>query len=125
MRISDWSSDVCSSDLNTRNEAPVALQIFRSLFRIEHDCRVEEAEEDNTKNIEGHIKRRPMGEKLVQFDDEIAPRAFTCHAVSCKLGSRNRHQQQRRGENRRNRSEESRVGKECVSTCRYRGTQYT
>src|SRR3546814_13225739 len=67
-----------------RNEAPVPLQIFRSLFRIEHDCRVEEAEEDNTKTIEGHIKRRPMGEKLVQFDDEIAPRAFTCHAVSCK-----------------------------------------
>src|SRR3546814_6846917 len=72
MRISDWSSDVCSSDL------------------------------DNTKTIEGHIKRRPMGEKLVQFDDEIAPRAFTCHAVSCKLGNRKRHQQQRRGENRRN-----------------------
>src|SRR3546814_4476753 len=63
---------------------------------------VEEAEEDNTKTIEGHIKRRPMGEKLVQFDDEIAPRAFTCHAVSCKLGNRKRHQQQRRGENRRN-----------------------
>src|SRR3546814_18799796 len=95
---------------NTRNEAPVALQIFRSLFRIEHDCRVEEAEEDNTKTIEGHIKRRPMGEKLVQFDDEIAPRAFTCHAVSCKLGNRKRHQQQRRGKKRK--SEKNRGGKE-------------
>src|SRR3546814_19004930 len=31
MRISDWSSDVCSSDLDTASRLPVVLQVLPSL----------------------------------------------------------------------------------------------
>src|SRR3546814_19979106 len=61
MRISDWSSDVCSSDLN-RDTNPWSLRI-------------------NTKEL------------------------YHCYGSS-------------------ERSEERRVGKECVSTCRSRGSAY-
>src|SRR3546814_5532004 len=88
MRISDWSSDVCSSDL---------------------------------RGITAHFLRyaetpRPMKSRMVQMDritpgqppmsgsDELPvnrPRAGSC-----------------------DRSEERRVGKECVSTCRSRWSPY-
>src|SRR3546814_19466293 len=76
MRISDWSSDVCSSDLNGGSAlAP----------------------------------RRPAGQR--DRGDQRERR----HA---------RHQQLRPAGHRRLRSEERRVGKECVSTCRSRWSPY-
>src|SRR3546814_10949759 len=69
MRISDWSSDVCSSDLIERRILLVTL------FGL-----------------------RDIREKNVSFRD-VPP-------------------------TRRIRSEERRVGKECVSTCRYRWSPY-
>src|SRR3546814_9295446 len=72
MRISDWSSDVCSSDLVGRREAePYAADCDDGLARY---------------------LLRPSG--------EVERRAF--------IG----------------RSEERRVGKECVSTCRSRWSPY-
>src|SRR3546814_12887545 len=76
MRISDWSSDVCSSDLRSRRAAhgsPARTVRTAPAFRSEHDCRA---------------------------------RAFQ----SLLSGDR--------------RSEERRVGKECVSTCRSRWSPY-
>src|SRR3546814_13739428 len=75
MRISDWSSDVCSSDLQSEN----ALR--RSSFSAS----------------------KPM---LVQTS--VVTRWVLRHA---SVGSANR-------------SEERRVGKECVSTCRSRWSPY-
>src|SRR3546814_5116489 len=71
MRISDWSSDVCSSDLRHRDR-----------------CRSGDA-------VGRQIRQRPASEP--------------CDA---------------RAAARRRRSEERRVGKECVSTCRYRWSPY-
>src|SRR3546814_16839058 len=75
MRISDWSSDVCSSDLNVLD-----LDIW-------------------------------MAAEDFAFYSQAAPACFY------RLGIRN----ERRGIVR---SEERRVGKECVSTCRSRWSPY-
>src|SRR3546814_8048720 len=87
MRISDWSSDVCSSDLGSARRDHVVLA-------------------------------RDSGEQLVIGVDE------QLHAFieqSCdNLGER----QLQRIDRREYRSEERRVGKECVSTCRSRWSPY-
>src|SRR3546814_3885324 len=77
MRISDWSSDVCSSDLLWR------------LF-------------DDEKSGEGEARDAAIDRKLHQT---IAGVAEDIEALSF-------------------RSEERRVGKECVSTCRSRWSPY-
>src|SRR3546814_15345086 len=95
MRISDWSSDVCSSDLHLRCRRPP-----RPAF--EHEV--------------AQALRRAPGEPLDDVRDlRHAPRAHHLadrdHAVTAP-----RH--------RRVRSEERRVGKGCVSTCRSRWAPY-
>src|SRR3546814_5152163 len=84
MRISDWSSDVCSSDL----------------ARPPH--------------------RRPQrhGEILGGFVDRIQPVATSGRRGAAKGPRR------RLGTGDIGRSEERRVGKECVSTCRSRWSPY-
>src|SRR3546814_9447936 len=74
MRISDWSSDVCSSDLDRHRRPPHA--------------------EKRT--------ARQAGPCLMVRRDRLLP---------CRHGLRGR-------------SEERRVGKECVSTCRSRWSPY-
>src|SRR3546814_8487126 len=81
MRISDWSSDVCSSDL-------VAFECPGALLVAQH-------------GIEAHSVE-------VAHDHVLPPRR---HGVGIAFGDRQRETL---------RSEERRVGKECVSTCRSR-----
>src|SRR3546814_11360810 len=97
MRISDWSSDVCSSDLKGR----VALltrqgldwtERFGGLARSIADLPVKSALID--------------GEIVVQTETGVA--RFTALVEALKSSSGDL------------RSEERRVGKECVSTCRSR-----
>src|SRR3546814_18869277 len=97
MRISDWSSDVCSSDLDPLKSKQYELGIktghedwaaTAALFRIE-----KKAEYTNASN------------ELVQDGKSIFQ--------GLELGASTRI-----------RSEERRVGKECVSTCRYRWSPY-
>src|SRR3546814_10094890 len=76
MRISDWSSDVCSSDLVTTMRMEVTTNCIY--------CRAE-----------------------ISIVDETCP---YCGASTT--------------ESKRRRSEERRVGKECVSTCRSRWSPY-
>src|SRR3546814_20768235 len=98
MRISDWSSDVCSSDLNPSPAAAkfgcASLSLAAlSQRRGAHHC------------IENRGKR---------------------HAYwGCGAGWRARGGESlvKAGDGRR-RSEERRVGKECVSTCRSRWSPY-
>src|SRR3546814_6895750 len=78
MRISDWSSDVCSSDLRAAQGAHGTCPWC--IFRLPH--------EDNRSN--SNTRRKDEGTA----------------GNSCQPARR--------------RSEESRVGKECVSTCRSR-----
>src|SRR3546814_4599384 len=84
MRISDWSSDVCSSDL------PRLALSFLSF-------------------ISGSLSRA---------NERIGPCGFRLRTASNAAGNDQRDQ------NGAGRSEERRVGKECVSTCRYRWSPY-
>src|SRR3546814_11288283 len=98
MRISDWSSDVCSSDLALfresidwavrRNFPPPGGRITLELVRGTIDARRPRPLEQSFRVPEGY---RPPNE-------EFAARFL--------------------------RSEERRVGHECVSACRSRGSQY-
>src|SRR3546814_16922250 len=98
MRISDWSSDVCSSDLLVSVDGKLGRQGGAAPggqgHNMDHLClRVEEYDEAA---ILAHLK---------------------AHGVRIgESGSR----YGAKGE----RSEERRVGKACVSTCRYRWWQY-
>src|SRR3546814_8242749 len=84
MRISDWSSDVCSSDLG------VEVYDMRTIDEIGMRAAMEAALADLAPDTHLHVSFD------VDFlDPEIAPAVAT-------------------------RSEERRVGKECVSTCRSR-----
>src|SRR3546814_6427801 len=77
MRISDWSSDVCSSDLCTTG--------------ADHDA------------AEAWL----AGSRVCRTDDDLVPvRESLSQVQACEVGTF------------LDRSEERRVGKECVSTCR-------
>src|SRR3546814_10988481 len=95
MRISDWSSDVCSSDLQVRQTKSTTLQIDF----VHRTCSM-----------------TPPREAWIGMAD------FTCgHLKHLRLTSS--HLRPRLGCQQRrtmDRSEERRVGKECVSTCRSR-----
>src|SRR3546814_19401714 len=101
MRISDWSSDVCSSDLEI--ESVVAV--------------------DRTGRFERHLQmsfgQLPMIDLLVSqcqhLSDEVGQAHYSVGA------DRDAHVLQSEiVQSRMQRSEERRVGKECVSTCRSR-----
>src|SRR3546814_2387289 len=80
MRISDWSSDVCSSDLRLRLNLPVTRAFIDACV----EAGIPENGDYNGASIEG-----------------ASPLQFNTR-----------------------RSEERRVGKECVSTCRSRWSPY-
>src|SRR3546814_11528750 len=128
MRISDWSSDVCSSDL-----ADVEAARFRgaAVGRL-HDAGPAAGADHEAAVVLGQALR-PLGKAARQLagglvvarhleialgDDEVG--VFLLGALL--LGHRQAalrlvaRQDARRAE----RSEERRVGKECVSTCRSR-----
>src|SRR3546814_19885944 len=105
MRISDWSSDVCSSDLGpglvALAEGPDAVEpgaVGERVASVGADA-VAELEEAGDGLVE--VDRRDLEEVGVAGFDISGP--GTGEAV---------------------RSEERRVGKECVSTCRSRCTPY-
>src|SRR3546814_16407840 len=98
MRISDWSSDVCSSDLF--NAIPGAEIIVKEF--------------ENGPPIEAPIALRVIGPDLDTLRD-IAARVETL--MQATPGVRNIGNPLRRTEARR-------VGKEGVSTCRSRGSPY-
>src|SRR3546814_14005057 len=94
MRISDWSSDVCSSDLGNR---------------------------DGDREIE-IIARRSEGDRgrarIIGFDE--LPHPETDDELDNEIDSERDRDPY---DIARNRSEERRVGTECVSTCRSRWSQ--
>src|SRR3546814_17888236 len=83
MRISDWSSDVCSSDLRSRHRARWIAP------------------------SRGAPRSRPSPARSAGYEKRGAAFAPRTRVATGKR-----------------RSEERRVGKECVSTCRYRWWQY-
>src|SRR3546814_12746697 len=103
MRISDWSSDVCSSDLD-HADRHLALGVVQPIGDVVPAAQV----------------RREAGgdpERAQHLEVEVLGVVLERHLVDA-LGVE-------RGDYRfLARSEERRVGKECVSTCRSRWSQY-
>src|SRR3546814_14741530 len=105
MRISDWSSDVCSSDLGRANPRfdgsimayldahPRQLDTIAEIVRLAGLEEFFNTEEFTFFSPQDEEIKRLIGEADYQGDDPI-------------------------------RSEERRVGKECVSTCRSRWSPY-
>src|SRR3546814_2651991 len=98
MRISDWSSDVCSSDLPTMEDA--AAESRSSSARTEETVNYE-----ITKTVETNVREAGTVKRLsvaVLVDGTYA----TAEDGSVTYEPRSAE-----------RSDERRVGKECVSTC--------
>src|SRR3546814_12987086 len=108
MRISDWSSDVCSSDLERRN--------FFDLRSIHHAA----SNRHRPAQDYGALRTHPDGENVSPYTfARLTPVPLSdgsdfdrrrYHELAADTGS--------------GRSEERRVGKECVSTCRSRWSAY-
>src|SRR3546814_1514179 len=92
MRISDWSSDVCSSDLSSARTKVLNLRV-------------------------SPIVERPMS-------TETASLARLSMSLPAELFRQLDVMVEERGLPYRSRSEERRVGKECVSMCRSRWSPY-
>src|SRR3546814_19184004 len=97
MRISDWSSDVCSSDLRR-----LALCCDWLLLRLATDCGAP-------------LRLTPIPCPA----SAVARKAAAIHTLSDAPAQDSEAPQGGPG-----RSEERRVGKECVSTCRSRWSPY-
>src|SRR3546814_20283258 len=98
MRISDWSSDVCSSDLLPNNGVQLAREPYTGIFG-------------------GPVAITPEW-KMYDLQG-IADRDYAAGELSVSMHLASGKQTLEFG-----RSEERRVGKECVSTCRSRGWPY-
>src|SRR3546814_19257186 len=104
MRISDWSSDVCSSDLAGLEARSVdRLRFERRLgaVRFRFWIKLRNEKGDFALDLQGRDDRGMVAEPIAGRVTPIFPIAMI---VGRAVGS----------------SEERRVGKECVSTCRSR-----
>src|SRR3546814_2333032 len=91
MRISDWSSDVCSSDLHTGQIFFLEMHFFFFFLFSARNSFENSSKPGNAPQIKPNTKLEKRQRVLI-------PRRKTCAT----------------------RSEERRVGKACVSTCRSR-----
>src|SRR3546814_13741826 len=111
MRISDWSSDVCSSDLIDRNMVAAVIAAEDGKF-CSHDG-------FDTEAIENAMARNAKGGRLrggSTISQQTAKNVFLWQGEGWSRYLRKGLEVWR--------SEERRVGKECVSTCRSRWSPY-
>src|SRR3546814_14437929 len=99
MRISDWSSDVCSSDLGQDHDN--TLRFLKRLMQFTGPLTAKGVEDTTFYIYNPLISHDEVG-------DSPAPLGMTVQRFHEKMSAR------------QVRSEERRVGKECVITCRYR-----
>src|SRR3546814_18298381 len=97
MRISDWSSDVCSSDLKV------------TILTIDSDRNPGHYGDDPGTNLAEHLTRHGATVKVAKLSSDGS-------AIADVILN------QAAAQNADLRSEERRVGKECVSTCKSRWT---
>src|SRR3546814_14451760 len=110
MRISDWSSDVCSSDLAARSGRIVTFGIKPS--RPETGYGYIEVEEGAVSQSEATDVRCFVEKPDLRTAEGFFQSGRHCWNAGIFLCSA------------KTRSEERRVGKECVSTCRSRWSPY-
>src|SRR3546814_15239289 len=109
MRISDWSSDVCSSDLRF-----FASENFHELAEL-----AEVVEKDKSGRVTGWTK---AAQKVLKTGSSPASEETILRRVQDGLAQEIKIMLDDGVVPER--SEERRVGKECVSTCRSRGSPY-
>src|SRR3546814_13931129 len=103
MRISDWSSDVCSSDLSTIPD-PFPDNVMAWIgVRVEQCLGLMDALEIDSAHIVGNSMGGALTLQLLSETPERFDKVILMGSI---------------------RSEERRVGKECVSTCRSRWSPY-
>src|SRR3546814_5077280 len=99
MRISDWSSDVCSSDLLGAEGAEEGGELDADGAGADHQQR-----------LRHHVRHHGL---------EVSP-----DQLLVRLDARQRARPRAGRQDDVRRSDERRVGKECVSTCRSRWSPY-
>src|SRR3546814_17813981 len=108
MRISDWSSDVCSSDLLADEDNLTArTSALELIVKRRHEFA----------HFRLDLGRWRRGSRLgldIFADNGGEPRGDDALLLRCNQNLGDPHA----------RSEERRVGKECVSTCKYRWSPY-
>src|SRR3546814_3722591 len=119
MRISDWSSDVCSSDLQVTNVAAgtqdtdaVNLEQLQEVAKTADntDYFFKASDDPDTDSVGAYVE----GASATAAGEAASAIGFGATAFgsgAMALGELAR-------------SEERRVGQECVSTCRYRWSPY-
>src|SRR3546814_12211311 len=106
MRISDWSSDVCSSDLSDIElEAPIPLP-RRNIFCVGKNYH-DHAQEFASSGFDSSAAAGAVPKVPIIFTK--VPESVIAAGADILMASR---------------SEERRVGKECVSMCRSRWSPY-
>src|SRR3546814_15512267 len=129
MRISDWSSDVCSSDLKSDAEqgrvrplpvrAIAGIKYFGFIHALQRRRPVDS--ENDRPTGRANIRPAPPLYMLSRVrDGKHGPQQMLKHAFGLKPVQPQRWKAVTRG----HRSEERRVGKECVSTCSSRWSPY-
>src|SRR3546814_15608935 len=106
MRISDWSSDVCSSDL---------LGGARRILDLGRQLRAQDRR--------AHARRYQDRETEIQHRRLPAEETAAAYLDGGQRGELPRYSRNTAA-TARTRTEERRVGKECVSTCRSRWSPY-
>src|SRR3546814_15272682 len=101
MRISDWSSDVCSSDLDVVTGLHSVIGILAALRHLQ--------ETGEGQQIETNLLSSAMSSLVNQTSAYVAGGVVPQRMGNAHLSLR---------------SEERRVGKECVSPCRSRWSPY-
>src|SRR3546814_19314429 len=132
MRMSDWSSDVCSSDLHLEARSPGDHEIewrIRSIIRWNAMAMVVNANREHS-GIGGHIAsfassatlydvgfnhfwkgpEHPDGADLLYIQGHVAPGIYARAFLEGRIT-----------DEQLKRTEERRIGKECVSTCKFWG----
>src|SRR3546814_13694090 len=116
MRISDWSSDVCSSDLRT----PPAASIIKVATEI--------VKQQEAFFLKGVAYLKPMTLRQVadaiEMHESTVSRVTSNKYLSCARGLFELKYFFTSAIQAADRSEERRVGNECVSTCRSRWSPY-
>src|SRR3546814_15705340 len=129
MRISDWSSDVCSSDLGIKG-LPCAGQPNRS-FPFPGQNRRSRIIPHDANRRTGDTRKQPHAAAVINDlpHAHIADRPDSADGIECQEPAKELPPPKLHvtigkrvidDEVERHRSEERLVGKECVSTCSYR-----
>src|SRR3546814_13737502 len=114
LRISDWSSDVCSSDLDSQGRPMGAIAVRRQgIAPMGRSCSLGSARDTAPYGSPAHCRASLRGDPGMLESVQPNPTSFCPidSPIDGRIGGTPR-------------SEERRVGKECVSTGRSRGWRY-